>query len=99
MTENDSLAAQVKELSIRLERIEDRNSRVELAKRWETSRTRTLLVLLLTYFVMCLVFMALNAERIFASALIPTLGFFLSTWSLPFARKFWEVCQKRRPNQ
>lgn len=72
-----------------LEMIKDRNRRVEANKAWETSKTRAVLVALITYFVMILVMHALKVENPFISAIIPTLGFLLSTLSVNSVKNFW----------
>ena len=74
----------------RLQAIETRNRRVEAQKAWETSLTRKLSILLLTYFVMCLVFLSLESVDAWKNAIVPSLGFFLSTLSLPIVRRRWE---------
>ncbi len=73
----------------RIIKIEERNRRVELDKRWERSFTRIFSVSCITYVVAVLALYTINAPRPFASALIPTLGFILSTQSLPFIKKWW----------
>ena len=74
----------------RLNAIEERNRRVETHKAWETSVSRKISIVLLTYFVMYLVFWSLDSQPAWRNAIIPTLGFFLSTLSLPFLRNEWE---------
>lgn len=76
-------------LSEEIKKIKDRNLRVEADKAWETSATRKAIIAVLTYFVIVLIFLSLNAPRPWMSALIPTVGFLLSTGSLPFFKKLW----------
>lgn len=73
-----------------------RNERVELEKKWERSSTRIILVAALTYSLMSLVFFLLNAENWYLGALVPTLGYLLSTLSLTWAKGLWLV---RRQNE
>ena len=73
-----------------IKKIQERNKRVELDKTWETSKTRKVSIAVLTYFVMVLVMYSLDMERPFISAIIPTLGFTLSTFSLDFIKAFWK---------
>lgn len=77
-------------LESQLERILDRNRRVEINKAWETSGTRLLSVTTVTYVTMVLVFAVLGSVRPLLDALVPTTGFFLSTLSLPVVRRTWE---------
>jgi hypothetical protein len=71
--------------------IEERNSRVEKDKAWETSNTRKFLLVLFTYVVMVSFMMAIGNPNPFLNATIPTLGFYLSTLTLSLVRKFWEM--------
>ena len=80
---------QVFEIEERIEKIEERNRRVESDKVWETSKTRILSIGVITY-IIALIFMAcLNTKNIFLAALIPVIGFYLSTQSLPLIKSFW----------
>jgi hypothetical protein len=74
----------------RLSALEQRNKRVELDKRWETSLTRKFLIAVFTYVSVVLYFFAVEVDRPFLSAIVPTVGFLLSTLYLPFFRKLWE---------
>lgn len=77
------------DLETRIKQIEQRNKRVEADKAWETSLTRKLAIVILTYLTMTLVMTSLNIAKPFLNALVPTLGFFLSTLSLPFIKNLW----------
>ncbi len=72
-----------------IRKIQERNKRVELDKAWETSKTRKVSIAILTYFVMVLVMFSLHMDAPFVGAIIPTLGFTLSTFSLDFIKKIW----------
>ena len=78
----------------RLLAIENRNSRVSLDKAWETSWTRKASILALTYLAMCLLLGTLGDETPLEHAVVPTLGFFLSTVSLPIIRDRWKSRQR-----
>lgn len=73
-----------------IKKIQERNKKVELDKAWETSKTRKVSIAVLTYFVMVLVMYSLNMDSPFIGAIIPTLGFTLSTFSLDFIKEFWK---------
>ena len=73
-----------------IKKIQERNKRVELDKAWETSKTRKISIAVLTYLVMVLVMYSLNMDNPFIGAIIPTLGFTLSTFSLDFIKAFWK---------
>ena len=85
----EQLKTQIAKLEGEIRAIRDRNKIVELKKAWETSWTRKLGILLLTYLTMALVFHSLGSDEYLKNAIVPTLGFFLSTLSLPVLRKWW----------
>ncbi len=84
MTNNQKLESEIKS-------IKERNARVELNKKWETSWTRRLCICVLTYIVVILYSITIqNVSNVFLSSLVPVIGFTLSTLSLGFIRKIWE---------
>ena len=75
----------------RIKNIEDRNKRVELDKKWETSWTRKIFIMILTYIVVIIYsYIVRNYDNIFVSSLVPVIGFTLSTLSLRLIRNIWE---------
>jgi len=83
------------ELEKRVEKIEERNKKVELNKAWETSITRRVCIMILTYLVvLAYLFLVDKINNIFLSALVPVIGFTLSTLSLGLVRKLWEKNKK-----
>lgn len=79
----------IKELNQEIEKIKNRNLKVETDKAWETSFSRKILIAVLTYFVIVLFFKFAHLSKPFINAIIPTIGFLLSTLSIPFFKKFW----------
>jgi len=80
------------ELEERIKQIEERNKRVELDKKWETSWTRKICIMLLTYIIVIVYsYFIRNYDNILLSSLIPVIGFGLSTLSLKVVRKIWEI--------
>lgn len=73
----------------RIQAIEARNQKVELSKAWETSLVRKFSIALLTYLVTCLYFYIANIGNPLVNAVVPTLGFLLSTLSLEFIKQVW----------
>lgn len=74
-----------------IEDIKARNKRVESDKKWETSWTRKICIMVLTYFIVIVYsYLIKNFDNIFLSSLVPVIGFTLSTLSLKFIRKIWE---------
>jgi len=72
-----------------IEEIKTRNQRVEADKAWETSKTRIVILVLITYILATLVMYIIGVENPHLNSLIPTLGFVLSVQSLPFFKKIW----------
>ena len=71
--------------------IKERNKKVELNKAWETSFTRKICIMVLTYIVVILYSLSISKiNNVFLSSLVPVIGFTLSTLSLNAIRKIWE---------
>ncbi len=69
--------------------IEARNSRVEADKAWETSFFRKIFIALLTYLVLGFYMAVVGVVNPWINAVIPTLGFLLSTLTLSFIKSIW----------
>ena len=72
-----------------IEKIKDRNKKVESDKAWETSKTRKLIIALMTYIIIVVFLWSIKAPNPWLNAIVPTVGFILSTLTLPFFKKFW----------
>lgn len=86
----NQVMANVLELEKRIEKIENRNKKVEVDKSWETSLTRKILLIVFTYFSIGLYMSVIAVPSPWLNAVIPSIGFLLSTLSLPFFRGIWE---------
>lgn len=85
----------MKELEQRIAKIEKRNKRVEADKAWETSWTRRICIMVLTYLVVVAYsYIVRECDNILFSSLVPVLGFLLSTLSVKAVRRFWEKKNK-----
>ncbi len=73
----------------RLAAIESRNAKVELDKKWEGSVTRKILLMIFTYLAIAGYFFAIDVENPWLNAVVPSLGFLLSTLTLPFFKRIW----------
>lgn len=80
----------LKELEERINKIEERNRRVEFDKAWETSFTRKFFITLFTYLAIATYMYVIRVNDPWLNAIIPTTGFLLSTLTLPTIRKFWQ---------
>ena len=79
-----------------IDEIKSRNKRVEADKAWETSWTRKLLVLALTYIVIVIFFFVAKLPDPFVNAVVPSVAFLLSTMTVPLFKKWWlgDICEK-----
>lgn len=83
------------EIQKEITEIKERNHRVEIDKQWETSWTRRVLILFLTYIVIVIFFYAAKLEKPFLNAIVPSVAFLLSTSTVPFFKKWWIKANKR----
>ena len=72
-----------------LEEIQKRNARLEADKAWETSWTRRIAIAMATYIIISIYLMSLGIEQFWLHALVPAIGYLLSTLSLPVLKKYW----------
>jgi len=79
----------LQELEKEIEKIKNRNRRVESDKAWETSYTRRILLSLFTYLAIGFYFEAINIPRAWLNAIVPALAFIFSTLTLPFFKRLW----------
>lgn len=83
------------DLEKEIENIKKRNKKVELDKKWETSWTRKICIMILTYIVVVIYsYLISKISNIWLSSLVPVIGFTLSTLSLKFVRNIWEKKNK-----
>jgi len=73
----------------KIEAINQRNSRVETDKAWETSWTRKIIIAILTYIVIVVFFYFAGLPKPFTNSIVPALAFALSTLTLPVFKKIW----------
>jgi len=69
--------------------LKERNARVESDKAWETSYARKASIALVTYIIIALFFVFMNFQKPFINALVPMMGFLLSTLSISLLKKLW----------
>ena len=77
-------------LDERISRIEKRNKEVELNKSWETSWTRKILLSIFTYLSIALYLKFIVNIDPWVNAIVPAIGFLLSTLTLPYFKTLWE---------
>lgn len=77
------------ELIKRLEKLEARNARVETDKAWETSWTRKISIMILTYLVVVSYLRFVVHIDPWINAVVPVIGFVLSTLTVGLLKKWW----------
>lgn len=80
----------ISSLEKRVEKIESRNKLVELNKAWETSLTRKILIAVFTYLAISLYLKFVVRIEPWLNAIVPTVGFLLSTLTFPYFKSLWE---------
>ena len=69
---------EINDLEKELIKIKERNQRVELDKKWETSWTRKICIMILTYIVVIIYsYVIRNIDNIFLSSLVPVIRIYI----------------------
>lgn len=76
--------------------LEARNKRVELDKAWEGSLIRKVVILFVTYCVVVIFLLVIHSDRPFINALVPLIGFFLSTLVVSDLKRIWIKRRQQR---
>ena len=80
-----------------IQKLKQRNILVEQNKAWETSWSRTIVLMCITFFTAYFFLktsgIVNDSKVIILSALIPALAFLVSTLTLPPLKKLWEKWQ------
>ncbi|MBP9667311.1 hypothetical protein KBD87_00685 [Candidatus Saccharibacteria bacterium] len=79
----------MKDLEKRIAALETRNKKVEADKAWETSWTRRIAIALLTYVIVCTYFAVVIHIDPWLNALVPVIGYLLSTVTISIVKKSW----------
>ncbi|MEK6830554.1 MAG: hypothetical protein AABX77_00830 [Nanoarchaeota archaeon] len=78
-----------------IQKIKERNFRVENDKKWELSLTRKIVISILTYFVIVIFFYFAGLPNPFVNSIAPFIAFILSTLSLNVLKKIWLKTHKK----
>lgn len=81
--------ATIQELEQEINKIKERNKKVEREKAWEISWTRRIMVAVVTYIVIAIFFIFIGTDEPFRDAIVPSAAFILTTLSGPFIKKLW----------
>ena len=77
------------DLEQRVQKIEERNKRVEADKAWEVSRTRSLFIAFSTYILIFVFMLLIKDDHPFLNALIASLGYLISSETYGVIKKWW----------
>ena len=80
---------QLNEIQREIDEIKIRNKRVEADKAWETSWTRKILIVVMTYLLIVIFMIIVKLENPFIGAIIPTIAYLLSMSTIPYLKKWW----------
>lgn len=81
--------SEIEEIKNKISLLEERNKRVEKDKEWERSYARRILLILFTYLAIGFYLQAININNAWLNAIVPAVGFLLSTLTLPFFKELW----------
>ena len=87
--------ATIDDFEKRLQKIEQRNQKVEIDKAWETSWFRRILLMAFTYLAIGMYLNAIRVPEPWLNAIVPSVGFLLSTLTLPIFKNIWIRLRKR----
>ena len=79
----------MEELEKRIKKIEERNKKVEQDKAWETCPLRKILIIIMTYIFAVLYLKIADTTNPYFGAVVPCVGFYLSTQSINLVKNFW----------
>ena len=77
------------DLEQRVQKIEERNRRVEGDKAWELSKTRTFFIAVSTYVFIMLFMILTKDEHPYLNALVASVGYLLSATTYGILKKWW----------
>lgn len=79
----------IEDLRKNIEDIKKRNQSVEADKAWEISWLRRISIAIFTYLSISIYLWAIHIDRAWLNAIVPTVGFLLSTLTLPWLKNLW----------
>jgi len=76
-------------LQTEIEALKQRNFEKDRGKEFESSYTRVIFIMVITYWTLFGYMCIIQTSNPFLDAIVPTVGFNISTWSLPFVKEWW----------
>ena len=80
---------ELEKLQQEVEKIKERNQRVEADKAWETSKTRTVFIGVVTFLLIYIFMVTVKAEQPFLKAGVSVMAYWISTESYGVLKKWW----------
>lgn len=80
---------EIDELKSEIEKIKERNKKVEADKAWETSWVRRIFIAVSTYILVVILLVSIGAEKPFSTAIVPAVAYLVSTASLGIVKEWW----------
>ncbi|MBI2196400.1 hypothetical protein HYU45_02190 [Candidatus Daviesbacteria bacterium] len=81
--------ATIRDLEREIQKIKERNQRVEADKAWEVSWSRKVVIAGVTYVAIALFLLVTNFEKPWESAIVPAIGFLLANMTIPLFKNLW----------
>jgi len=91
--------ATIESLEKEINKLKERNRRVEIDKGWETSLTRKLLLVIFTYLSIALYLKYIVGIEPWINAVVPSIGFLLSTLTLSYFKNLWIKLNRKKEKQ
>lgn len=80
---------EIEQLKGEIEKIKQRNIRVEKDKAWETSWIRRVFIAVSTYILVVIFLISIGVDKPFLSAIVPAVAYLISTASLGIIKSWW----------
>ena len=85
----------IDQLKQEIEKIKERNKKVEADKAWETSWVRRIFIAISTYILVVIFLVSIGVDKPLFSAIVPAAAYIISTTSLGIIKSWW---LKRKSN-
>lgn len=89
----------IENLEKEISKLKERNRRVEIDKIWETSLSRRVLLVIFTYISIALYLKFIVNIEPWVNAVVPSIGFLLSTLTLSYFKNFWIKFKSKKEKQ
>jgi hypothetical protein len=86
---------EIRKLENEIRALKQRNTAVELDKAWETGWIRKILIGVFTYLAIFIYMWGVKIDRPWLNAIVPTIGFLLSTLIMSYFKKLWIKSKKQ----